>query len=173
MRIFLTAALALGVAVSTTGCFEELVGPYDGDPQVEFAQVRGAYSQRVADNATTLTYTVNLIGPQRSTPTTINVTTGTGEANFPPDVAGGDAVEGTNFTFPDGPSVTIPANSSFGEFRVQILDAGFAPAVRDEDGNLVTPAEGASLRLELMESNDGTVTGAENLDDFEIIIAGT
>ena len=155
MRIFLTAALTLGVAVSTTGCFDELTGPYDGPLQVEFAQVQpdrdfGVYGRRVADVAASLTLTVNLIGPQQSSPVTVGVTT-----------EGSTAVEGTNFSFPNGSEVTIPAGSSFGELTINVLDAN------------ITPGESVDLNLELTQSSDGSIQGADDLDDFTIRIIGT
>lgn len=150
MRIFLTAALALGVAVSTTGCFEELAGPYEGPPQVEFAQIGGGYATAVADGNGPLTLTVNLIGPQQSSPVTVGVTT-----------EGSTAAEGTNFSFPNGSEVTIPAGSSFGELTINVLDAD------------ITPGERLALNLELTQSSDGSILGADNLDDFTVEIVGT
>ena len=150
MRNFITAAIALGVAVSTTGCFEELVGPYDGPTQVEFAQVRGAYTTSVADGSGSRTLTVNLIGLPQSSPITIGVST-----------EGSTAVEGTNFSFPNGAEVTIPANSSFGELTINVFDAN------------ITAGESVVLDLELTQSSDGSIEGADNLDDFTVRIVGT
>ena len=150
MRNFLTVALALGLALPAAGCFDELTGPYDGPTQVEFAQVRGAYTSAVADVNATITLTVNLIGPQQSSPVTVGVTT-----------EGSTAVEGTNFSFPNGAEVTIPANSSFGELTINVLDAN------------ITPGESVNLNLELTQSSDGSIQGADNLDDFTVRIVGT
>ena len=155
MRNFLTVALALGLALPAAGCFDELTGPYDGPTLVEFAQgppdqVLGVYGRRVADVSATITLTVNLIGPQQSSPVTVGVTT-----------EGSTAVEGTNFSFPNGSDVTIPANSSFGELTINVLDAN------------ITPGQSVDLNLELTQSADGSIQGADNLDDFTIRIIGT
>jgi hypothetical protein len=62
-------------------------------------------------------FRINLVGPQRATATTVTyqvVATGT------------TAVAGTHFTTTG--TTTIPANSSFGEVEVQILNAGASTA---------------------------------------------
>jgi len=62
-------------------------------------------------------FRINLVGPQRSTATTVTyqvVATGT------------TAVSGTHFTTTG--TTTIPANSSFGEVEIQILNAGASTA---------------------------------------------
>ena len=61
----------------------------------------------------TVKFRVNLVGPHRSTPTVVS---------YKVDATGTTAVAGTHFT--TGTTVTIPANSSFGEIEVQILNPG-------------------------------------------------
>lgn len=148
LRFIRPAALVAALAVLTTGCFEDLAGPYDGPPLVEFAQVEGGYTAVVPDAAGTVTLTVNLIAPPQGSPVTVGV------------AVGGSASEGTHYTFPEGAQVTIPANSNFGELPINILD-GDIPA-----------GETVELELELTESQDGSVEGAENLDDFTLAIEG-
>jgi hypothetical protein len=63
----------------------------------------------------TIKFRVNLVGPQRSTATTIGYTV---------VATGTTAVAGTHFT--TGSTLVIPANSSFGEIEVQILNPGVA-----------------------------------------------
>lgn len=82
----------------------------------------GAFPSVPADPLITNTsglikFRVNLVGAQRSTPTTVGYTV---------VAAGTTAVAGTHYT--TGNSVVIPANSSFGEISVQILNTGVASA---------------------------------------------
>ena len=79
-RIFRSArlvALGLAAAVVLTGCFEnDFLTEYEGPTVVEFDQVAGRYSRSVQEGSgdTGLVgLTVNLIGPQRSSDTVINV----------------------------------------------------------------------------------------------------
>lgn len=58
-------------------------------------------------------FRINLVGPQRSTPTTIT---------YIVVAAGTTAVAGTHFTTTG--TTIIPANSSFGEVEIQILNPG-------------------------------------------------
>ena len=148
IRFTRSAAFLAVITLFSTGCFEDLTGPYDGPSQVEFAQVGGGYSTAVAAGTGDITLRVNLIGPQVGTPITVGVT------------ASGTAVEGRDFTFPNGAEVTIPANSSFGDLTLNIPTG--------------TVAAGASqtIDLELTQSADGSVEGADNLDDFRITIRG-
>lgn len=71
-------------------------------------------------------FRINLVGAQRSTPTTVNyrvvsLTPNTSTPNIQP------AVQGTHFT--TSGTVTIPANSSFGEVEVQILNPGVSSTI--------------------------------------------
>lgn len=149
-RIFQATALAVVLAVPLTGCFETISGPYDGPPLVEFDQVAGGYSADVPEGAGVISLRVNLIGPQQGSPITINVAT----------TEGTTAVEGTHYAFPNGATVTIPANASSGQLQIDILDDSLAA---DESG---------VLNLELTGSSDGTIEGADNFDDFSIQIVG-
>ena len=153
---FLTAVFAVALAVTTTGCFEELVVPIDEEfqAQVEFAQrfgqtfasQRGGYGFQFADGQT-ISLTVNLIGAQRSTDTTVDVAVVGDETT---------AVEGDQYSFPNGSQVTIPAGESSGELQI-LLPEG--------------PLDNASatiLQLELQDTGD--VVAADNLDDFTVQI---
>ena len=87
--------------------------------------VRYGEAQNNADPLLTRTsgsvkFRINLVGAQRSTATTVTyqvVATGT------------TAVSGTHFTTTG--TTTIPANSSFGEVEVQILNPGSTTTSRD------------------------------------------
>ena len=76
-------------------------------------------------------FRVNLVGRQRSSDQTINYTVVAAEST---------AVSGTHFTTPG--SFLIPANSSFGEVTVNVLNTGVSST---------TPVD---LVLELMNSGD-------------------
>ncbi len=62
---------------------------------------------------------VNLVGPQRSTDEVLEYTLITGVTPNSPNLV---AVEGTHFT--TARSFTIPANSSFGEITINVLNTG-------------------------------------------------
>jgi hypothetical protein len=93
-------------------------------------------------------YRVNLVGPQRNEALTVNyrvVATGT------------TAVSGTHYT--TGTSLVIPANSSFGELEIQIVNPGVSSA---------TPV---ILILELIDSNG--VIPSQNFKTIAVSIAQT
>lgn len=146
------AAFALLVGLPLSGCFDTFAEPYDGPPLVEFAQVGGQYSATVNQTAGTVQLPVNLIGPQQGSPITINVRVD--EAST--------AVEGTHYSFPDGAQVTIPANSNTGFLNIDIINGGL-PAEATATGTLIMELEGSA---------DGSIQGAENLDDFTLTIRG-
>ena len=159
--------LALGAAagVLLSGCFEnDFLTEYDGPLQVEFEQVSGQYAQSSPDSSGTIGLTVNLIGPQQPTDVTVQVVV---------DAASTTAGDGVHYRFPDGAQVTIPAGQSTGTFRIQTIDGALAGPVRNAAGAIVTPAETRTLDLELSGTADGTITGADNLDDFTLTIVGT
>lgn len=84
----------------------------------------GVYPAVPADPLITRTsgeikFRVNLVGAHRSTPTTVNYTVLT---------TGTTAVAGTHYT--TGNSVVIPANSSFGEIVIQVLNPGASATAR-------------------------------------------
>lgn len=146
------AAFALLVGLPLSGCFDTFAEPYDGPTVVEFDQVSGAYTRTVSQTAGAVQLRVNLIGPQQSSPVTINVRVDDAST----------AVAGTHYSFPDGAQVTIPANSSTGFLNINVIN-----------GSL--PAEATAIRtliLELDGSADGSIQGAENLDDFTLRIRG-
>jgi hypothetical protein len=142
------AALAFATTLPLTGCFETFSEPYDGPTVVEFEQVAGRYSATVTEGDGLTELRVNLIGPQQGTDVTINVAVDDAST----------AVEGTHYAFPEGAQVTIPANSSFGSFPINVLDDSLP------DG------ESGTLILELAGSQDGSIEGADNLDDFILTI---
>jgi hypothetical protein len=69
----------------------------------------------------TIQLRVNLVGPQRSTPVTVNYEVVTSATT---------AVAGTHYTTLPG-TVTIPANSSFGYIDVQLLNPGATSGTKD------------------------------------------
>ena len=146
LRYAQKAALGLAAGVFLTGCFEnDFLTPYEGPDVVEFDQVAGGYTITAIEGDDLYELRVNLIAPQRGTATEIEVA-------VVDSLTTGD--EGTLFEFPEGRTVTIPANSSFGTLPIRILN------------NSVESNGTRTIGLELVGSSDGTVTGADNLDDF-------
>lgn len=94
----------------------------------------------------TVNFRVNLVGPQRNEPITLN---------YRVVASGTTAVANVHYT--TGTSVTIQPNSSFGEVSVQILNPGVASA---------TPV---ILILELQET--GAVKVSENFKTIGLSIA--
>jgi len=78
----------------------------------------------------TIKFRINLVGPHRSTPTTVGYTV---------LATGTTAVAGTHYT--TGNTVTIPANSSFAEIEVQVLNTGTSSSTARD---LVLELTGAS-----------------------------
>ena len=150
MKLLSSAAFALVCALPLAGCFETIAGPYDGPTVVEFDQVSGRYSAAVASGSGAVGLTVNLIGPQQGADVTVGVMVIDSTTT---------AIEGTDYTFPNGAQVTIPANSSSGTFTINV-EPGLAAGVR------------RTLAMELGSSADGSIEGAENLDDFVLTIVG-
>lgn len=135
--------MTLTVLLSLSSCIKQIEKKYEGGPVIEFdATVLNSattpYTYHVTArttpygiptttaNSTALTRSsgsmklrVNLVGRQFSTEQTLtykvltNVTPATGMAL---------ATEGTHFT--TGTTFTIPANSSFGEITINILNSG-------------------------------------------------
>lgn len=149
LRTVRLAALALVAALPLAGCFDTFAEPYDGPTVVEFEQRSGQYGLTAIEGDGLYELTVNLIDPQgtRSTPTTIQVgvvdtlTTG---------------AEGTLYEFPEGTDVTIPAGQTSAVLPIRILN------------NSVESNKQATIGLNLEGTADGSVTGADLLDDFLI-----
>lgn len=155
LRTLLSAALLFVGGLALSGCFDTIAGPYDGPLQVGFSQEIngrsiGGYSATVGEGTGTVTLSIELIGPQRSSDTVFPVTLAEGST----------ATEGTHVSFPNGKTVTIPANSSFGTLSVNI-----------PDGSLDAGATAAAV-IEVMTSQDGAVIPAENWKQFTLTVAG-
>ena len=149
MKALSTAALALAFALPLAGCFETIAGPYEGPDQVGFAQeLNGSYARAVNSVAASVPLTVELISSSGTL---------SGDVTVPVivDPAGTTAVEGQDYTFPNGSQVTIPAGSVTGTFTINTLPRPAGTAAR-------------TLKIELGSSADGAVTGAENFDDFTV-----
>jgi Flp pilus assembly secretin CpaC len=135
--------MSLTVILSMSSCIKQIEKKYEGGPVVEFdATVLNSattpYTYHVTArttpygiptttaNSTALTRTsgsvklrVNLVGPQMSTDQTLTYKVIT---NVTPPAGSALATEGTHYT--TGTTFTIPANSSFGEITVNILNPG-------------------------------------------------
>jgi hypothetical protein len=100
--------LFIAVLMILSGCNEDFKSTYGFN---DFAQWSVA-TRSVDENATSpLVLTIQLVGPQRSTPT--NVSFNVIEANL---------VEGIDYTFPNGKNLVIPANSSTATITILPID---------------------------------------------------
>lgn len=119
-----------------TGCFEDINKTYNGPTVVEFNQaviaapaVGATYPLVSVNRGVGLQTTrINLVGAQRPNAETIKV-------SIDPATT---ATDGTHFKIVTS-SVTIPANSSFGDFQIDILAA---PAQAGKTVNVVLVLEG-------------------------------
>lgn len=142
-RTLTLLVLALASTVLLTGCFgDELVGPYDGPDKIAFSfdlvSEPQASDQPAAITVTepaTISLTTELIGPQRSSETTVNYGTVAETINYvkevPTDTGGvrldttvlatpTTADPGTHFDFAG--EYVLPADTSAASFAVDILD---------------------------------------------------
>ncbi len=160
LRFARKAALGAAAGVLLSGCFEnDFLTTYQGPDQVAFAQVSGRYTLAVGERAGTVNLTVELIS---STGTLANDLT----VDVLVDAAGTSAVDGVHYRFPNGRQVTIPAGKATGTLPIEVIDGPLAGATATAAAQRVT------LDMELSDSADGSVTGAENWDDFTLTIVG-
>jgi hypothetical protein len=94
----------------------------------------------------TIRFRVNLIGAQQTTAQTIN---------YSVVAASTTAVSGTHFTIPG--TLTIPANSSFGEAVINVLNPGVSSA---------TP-----VNLVLEVTGNSTIKAATELNKIGLVIS--
>ncbi len=113
------------LVTALSGCFENPSYIYEGATVVEFKNPRAGFATQPSNNVSNAIRTrtvrqgigrdsilVQLVGPQRSTPTTVSYTVNPSST----------AVEGTNYSIIGTKgSVTIPANSSNAYVVVQFL----------------------------------------------------
>lgn len=146
---FFAFTLVMLLSVSMAGCFDQAVQPeYDGPPKVQFDPT----STTVADGFGTVPMNIQLIAPQQSSDTQFPVAvvdTGDIATTLPSD--GYQLVTET---------ATIPADSSFGEVRVDVNSAG------------IPPGETRLLTLALQESQDGDIIPATNFQFFQLTVVG-
>jgi hypothetical protein len=174
-RIFFPA-IVLMLAVSLTGCFEDMVArkTYDGPLQVEFAQYHQPFAPATtnANWVSTVTFPhdaaagataslpllLQLIGPQQSSPVEIGYRVAENRLNRDGDVvASTTAQEGTHYRLvTGGGAVTFPANSSSATLEVEALAANLQP--------------GQSVRLVLELTEMGNLIPANNYRYYDIII---
>ena len=137
-------ALALGALFillpALGGCFQDEDNTYQGPLQVEFKPLA-----RTVNNGSGLqVINVQLIGPHQAQP--LNV-----RAVRAPEST---AVEGVHYDLIDGGQFQIPAQSSFGEVRVNVRSA----------------STGGVLILELQDGANGEFIAAQNLKRFTLTI---
>ena len=123
-KIYLLLSLC-GLVLLLNGCFENPSNMYEGATVVEFKNPRAGFATQPTNNVANAVRTrtvrqgisrdsilVQLVGPQRSTATTIGYTVNPSST----------AVENTNYAIIGTKgSVTIPANSSSAYITVQFL----------------------------------------------------
>src|SRR5688572_557159 len=152
MKKYSLYILALTAVLVFSSCIKQIDKRFSGDTVIEFdATVLNSattpYTYHVATrtppygiptttaNSTAITRTlstpvklrVNLVGPQRSTDETISYRVVT---NVTPVAPNALAVQGTHFT--TGTSFVIPANSSFGEIIINIVNPGVSSSTPRE-----------------------------------------
>jgi hypothetical protein len=138
------------ISLLLTSCIKEDIKTFTGDPVVEFDAtvfnsvtvgytypilVRASgYGRGVATTDPSITRTsgtvklrVNLVGAQRSTDESITYRVMTEAVPTAPNIL---AASGTHYT--TGNTVTIPANSSFGEITINILNTGVSSTIPTE-----------------------------------------
>lgn len=138
MKKILNISLLVIVLTSLSSCFKENRQLFDSMTLVEF-QDAVVNSNALGKTFPLLTSTnvaqikvlrINLVGAQRDKDETIK---------FSIDPTESTAIAGTNYDLAGVSSVTIPAKSSFGELKVNILRA---PAQSGKTVNLVFVLEG-------------------------------
>ncbi len=137
MKNIVKIALFVSTTFLLTSCFKENEPVFDTLFLVEFqdavilapALTKTYPIQAVSNGAGVISRRINLVGRQRSTEETIKFTVDTKEST---------AVEGVNFSL-DGGELKIPANTSFGDLKVNILKA---PAQAGKNVVLVLNLEG-------------------------------
>ena len=169
MKTFLNLlAAVLVVGLLTTGCFDEVTGPYDGPDQIAFAQVNGLFETTVPDGAGPIAIPTQLIGSQRSSSFDVSVSVlderairvrdvPTGEGGTEKDttvLALPTTASESNYSVPG--SYTFPADSSNVPLNVEINNAGLEEPVR--------------LTLRLDGNEDANIEPASNWRYFEIQI---
>lgn len=145
-------ALVLGAGL-VTGCTDANETVYDGPLQVEFTPLaNGQYAAAVPDGAGLIELTAQLIGPQQESDLSLGVAVRADETT---------AEAGVHFRLVDDGRFTIPANSSRGPVRVEVLDGSLAPGARRD------------LVLELQGDEAQEVAAAVNVNTFRLIIVGS
>ena len=122
MKKILNISLIVLVLTSLSSCFKENKQLFDSMTLVEFqdavvnANVSGKTFPLVATTNTVQTriLRINLVGAQRDKDEVIK---------FSIDPTESTAIAGTNYDLGGATSITIPAKSSFGELKVNILKA--------------------------------------------------
>jgi hypothetical protein len=145
LKYFLFSILIAFSSVSCDSLFDtgDTEKAYDGPTVVEFAPL----SRQVNTNVGTTSIRVQLIGPQRPSATTVNISV----------VSTSTAVAGTHYSLPST-SVTIPANESFVNVPISIVRGS------------LNPGQSVQLRLLIDSASDG-IQPAANLRNATVFIS--
>jgi hypothetical protein len=146
-KYILNAVFLAFLAIGLTACFENPAKIYDGPSVVEFdAAVTTAPAAgrtyplvTVANGAGKIKTRINLVGPQRPNAESIKVVV---------DTQNSTAVAGTHYRL-TSETVSIPANTSFGELEIEILSV---PAEAGKTVTLVLMLEGNGTEIKASEN---------------------
>lgn len=105
---FINKFILLALCTLLVSCAEDVSVSYSGPSVVEFPLA----ASNVAEGAGEISVSTQLVGPQESSPLSIN---------FQVD-DNSTAVEGTHYSLVSDGSFEIPASSSFGEIVVDVAD---------------------------------------------------
>ncbi|WP_345955506.1 hypothetical protein [Mucilaginibacter sp. PAMB04168] len=126
------ACLAFAVFV-ITACKKEY-DTYEGSSVVEFSPAVKSRSQGTVATPGYDSVKVQLVGPQRSTAAELNYTVD----------ASSTAVAGTHYTIANTGKLTLPANSSFGWIRVNLIPGSIPTNSTANQRKLVLKLDGNS-----------------------------
>ena len=139
--------MALVITAGIFSACNDFEGTYEFTPKVQFSTA----SMETIENGGPLVVEVQLVGPQRPNPVTVNF-----------DVAG-SAAKGTDYNLSVDNAVTIPANSSVASFTVDIIDNNqFLPNDRDIVFTITSASDGVSAGHDTEEKKALSITIVED-----------
>lgn len=178
LRSLLTIGL-LSSALLLTGCFEDIVNTFDGEPQVEFEQYNQPFSGSSnytanlgygpdAETSTTFALRLNLIGPHQGTDVDINFVAAAEQVDVDGEVVRtASAVEGVHYTLsPSDGRAVFPADVECGSYPHTTACPSFSHIEVTALPDGLDPGESVTLILELQPSD--TLIPAENYKYYTV-----
>ncbi len=184
-RLLLTVGLLASVLL-LTGCFEDIVTTFDGEPQVEFEQYNqpalgvGSFGNSYAgslsfaadaEEPASFGLRLNLIGEHHSNDVHINFAAVSEQVDVDGDVVNtASAVEGEHFTLSPGDGQAVfPAGVDCGDFPYTEACPSFSfiEVTALPDG--LEPGESVTMILELQESE--MLIPAENYKYYTVTLS--